>query len=276
MSVYSHSRLTSFENCALQYRLRYVDEVEVERRENIEAFVGQRVHEILQLLHERLRDGILLTEGELLGQLRSAWERTWHDAVLIVRRENSREDYRRAAERCVEHYYRANAPFDADRTLGTEVEVLFTLDAERDVRIRGYIDRLSTTGNGCFEIHDYKTSRRLPSQVDLDRDRQLGLYQMAVAARYPEAREIRLVWHYLAHGRRFQGTRHAGALERLRRETLAVVARIERATAEGDFPAHRSRLCDWCEFRAVCPAWNPVQESFLEALGALDAPRGGR
>jgi hypothetical protein len=24
----------------------------------------------------------------------------------------------------------------------------------------------------------------------------------------------------------------------------------------------RSRLCDWCDYRAVCPAWNPVQASF--------------
>lgn len=276
MPLYSHSRFSSYENCPMQYRLRYVDEVRVERRESVEAFVGKRVHETLQLLHERLRDGILLTEGELTAALHAAWEREWHATVLIVRAENSVDHYRREAVRCVANYYRANAPFDRDHTLGTEVEVSFLLDPVRDVQIRGIIDRLASTGEGRFEIHDYKTARRLPSQADVDRDRQLGLYQMAIAALHPEAREIRLVWHYLVHGRRLQSARNPGSLERLRRETLAAVSRIERATRESDFPANRSRLCDWCEFRAVCPAWNPVQESFHFGEAVLDASRGGR
>ncbi len=263
MPVFSHSRLASYESCPLQYRLRYVDEVEVERRETVEAFLGHRVHRALQLLYERMLDGIVLTEAELIASLRAEWEREWHRGVLIVRTENSPQDYLRTAERCLVNYYRSNAPFDADRTVGTEIEVLFTLDAESDVQIRGYVDRLSTSGSGRYEIHDYKTSRRLASQADVDRDRQLGLYQMAVAARHPDAREIRLVWHYLAHDRRLHSSRTLGALDRLRRETLAVIARIERATAENDFPANRGRLCDWCDFRPICPAWNPVQERLL-------------
>jgi hypothetical protein len=35
MSVFSHSRLSSYETCPLQYRLRYVDELQIDRRETI-------------------------------------------------------------------------------------------------------------------------------------------------------------------------------------------------------------------------------------------------
>ena len=237
----------------------------MERRETVESFLGHQVHRVLQYLHDRLLDGIVLTEAEVLASLRAEWRRDWHSAIVIVRTENTPDDYLRIAERCVRGYYRAYAPFEGDGTIGTEVEVLFTLDEREDIRIRGFVDRLSRTPAGVYEIHDYKTSRWLPKQEDVDRDRQLGLYQLAIQARHPEAREVRLVWHYLAHNRRLVSERTAGALERLKRETLAAIAVIHRATEANDFPANRSKLCNWCDYRPVCPAWNPVQETLFVA-----------
>ena len=40
LTVYSHSRLSSFENCPAQFRYRYIDKVETET-EGVEAFVGK-------------------------------------------------------------------------------------------------------------------------------------------------------------------------------------------------------------------------------------------
>lgn len=265
MPVFSHSRLSSFENCALQYRLRYVDEVEVDRRESVESYLGHQVHRVLQYLHDRLLDGIVLTEAEVLASLRAEWRRDWHAGIHIVRTENTADDYLRIAERCVRGYYCAHAPFDGDGTIGTEIEVLFTLDERQDIQIRGFVDRLSRTSTGVYEIHDYKTSRRFPKQADVDRDRQLALYQLAIQAKHPDARDVRLVWHFLAHDRKLVSVRTEGALERLKRETLAAIARVTRATEANDFPANRSKLCDWCEYRLVCPAWNPIQESLFLA-----------
>ncbi|MDZ7262649.1 MAG: HAD-IC family P-type ATPase, partial [candidate division KSB1 bacterium] len=42
------------------------------------------------------------------------------------------------------------------------------------------IDRLMLAPDGAFEVHDYKTGSSLPEQATLDRDRQLGLYQIGV------------------------------------------------------------------------------------------------
>ena len=93
MAVFSHSRLASYETCPLQYRLRYVDKVDVERRETVEAFVGRRVHESLQYLHDRLMEGVLLSQEEVLAHLQNSWEREWHGGVLIVRAEMTQRDY---------------------------------------------------------------------------------------------------------------------------------------------------------------------------------------
>jgi hypothetical protein len=86
---------------------------------------------------------------------------------------------------------------------------------------------------------------------------------MAVHQMMSDARQVRLVWHYLAHGRNLRSVRTPESLDRLRHDTLGLIGHIERATRRADFPAVRSRLCDWCDYRAVCPAWNPVQASFV-------------
>ncbi len=85
MPVFSHSRLASYETCPMQYRLRYIDQIDVERRETVESFLGRRVHEALQYLYDRLGEGALLTEQELLTHLDDAWEREWHAQVKLVR-----------------------------------------------------------------------------------------------------------------------------------------------------------------------------------------------
>jgi putative RecB family exonuclease len=63
---------------------------------------------------------------------------------------------------------------------------------------KGVIDRLMLAPDGAFEIHDYKTGAGLPVQAELDKDRQLALYQIGVQKLWPEAREVRLVWHLAA------------------------------------------------------------------------------
>lgn len=269
MPVFSHSRLSSYETCPLKYRLRYVDQVDVERRESVEAFVGRRVHEALEHLHERLLDGVELTREELLGYLQACWRREWHDQILIVRPEMTQQDYLRFAERCVNNYYRSNRPFGRDQTVGIELAVVFDLDAERDIQIKGYVDRLVRLGPGRYEIHDYKTTRRLPKQENVDRDRQLAFYHMGIEHMMGDAEEVVLVWHFLAHNRRFTSRRNPDQLHGLRRQTLELIDRIDEATGKGDFPANRSRLCDWCDYRDVCPAWNVVQETLT-----LEARRG--
>jgi putative RecB family exonuclease len=271
MRVFSHSRLSSFESCPMQYRLRYIDEVDIERRETVESFLGRRVHETLQFFYERLASGMRLSEGDLLAHLSSSWQRNWHRNVKIVRADQSVEDYRAFAEKCLRNYYRDNAPFDRGTTVATEMAVLFSLDPSRQLQIRGYIDRLVGLGPGVYEIHDYKTSRRLPTTRDIQRDRQLALYQMAVVHMLPDVREVTLVWHYLAFGRRLASSRTPEQLAALRQETAALVDRIDEATARNEFPPRVSRLCDWCDYRHACPAWVPTQAA-LEFGVPIPAP----
>ncbi len=248
--LYSHSRLSCFENCPKQFHYRYVLKLPAES-ESIEAFLGKRVHEVLERLQQFADRGLVPSLAKVVSRFRVNWEERYDPSrVRIVRQENDDKFYLDIGERCLDRFYRQHYPFDADETLGLEQHVRFDLDAERGYRLRGIIDRLVRARDGAIEIHDYKTSQRIPSQKRLDADRQLALYQLAVAREYPE-RPFRLVWHYLVFGATRVSTRSAEQLERLRSDVMDLIGRIER---EEEYPARPSPLCGWCEYGERCPA----------------------
>jgi putative RecB family exonuclease len=54
----------------------------------------------------------------------------------------------------------------------------------------------------------------------------------------------------------------ATELERFERTLQAIWAAIERATQTGDFRPSPSRLCDWCDHKALCPAFGGTPPPF--------------
>lgn len=250
VTQYSHSRLSCFENCAKQYEFRYVQKIEVER-EGIEAFLGKRVHEILERLYHHLaRHGRPPSLSQVHERFHRDWRLHWHDGVEIVRKENSVDVYVQQGERCLENYYRSHYPFEDGETVALEHPVTLKLDPEGRYRARGIIDRLTKKPCGRYEIHDYKTGGSLPPSRRLEQDRQLGLYQIGVQQSLPDIQEVELVWHYLVFNRTVRLQRSEDQLAALRQETIGLIDRIE---ATRSYPAQPGPLCRWCSYRELCP-----------------------
>jgi putative RecB family exonuclease len=250
VTEYSHSRLSSFENCPRQFKYRYVDGLKVES-EGVEAFMGKRVHEILErLYHHVARHERPPSLAQVLDRFRQDWERSWHAKIVIVRTENPRSYYMERGERCLENYYRGHYPFTSGRTVAVEKTLQLQLDTEGRYKLRGIVDRIVSHAEGRFEIHDYKTGAFLPGQQSLDRDRQLALYQIGLEQTYADVQEVELVWHYLIHNRTLRSRRSAEALAELRRSTMQLIDSIE---AESEYRARPGPLCRWCDYATICP-----------------------
>ena len=251
MPTYSHSRLSSYEKCRLQYRYRYVDRI---RRDiqGLEAFMGNRVHDVLEKLYRDLQ----MERTPLLEELRDlyhrAWERLYSDRIRIVKTEYAPDHYRKVGERCITDFYRTYHPFRDGVTLGLEEKIGIPLDDAGRYRLEGYVDRIVRVEPGIYEVHDYKTGNSLPSAEDLLNDRQLPLYQMGVQQKFPDARDVRLVWHYLAFNQELRSARSPDALESLKVRTVELIRRIE---STREFPPTESALCRWCEYQDICPLW---------------------
>jgi putative RecB family exonuclease len=249
--VYSHSRLSCFEQCPQRFRYRYLDQVPVET-ESIEAFLGKRVHEVLERLNRFVGLGRVPSLSRVIERFRTEWASAFDgERVRIVRDGIPPEAYRENGERCLANHYRRHYPFDREETLGIEEPVSFSLDEAGSYRMRGVVDRIARAPDGAIEIHDYKTGRWVPSQKELDEDRQLALYQIGAARRFRGRGEVRLVWHYLQRNQVRVSTRTPEQLSELRENTILLIDRIE---GEERFEPRPSPLCAWCEYQPICPA----------------------
>jgi len=249
MPTYSHSQLSTYETCPHQYKLSYIDKIKVET-EGIEAFMGSRVHDALEKLYRDLKVTKLNSLEEIIDYYHQSWEKNWNEMVQIIRKGYSAEDYRRLGEKCITDYYKRYYPFDQGKTLGLEENIYFPLDQEKGYSIRGFIDRLALLDHSILEIHDYKTSGRLPTQENVNSDRQLAFYQMGVEGKWKDIQEIRLIWHYLAFDTEIRSSRTPEELHRLRRKTLELIQKIE---TDRQFLPKEGPLCNWCDYQGFCP-----------------------
>ena len=248
MPIYSHSRLECYETCPLKYRLSYIDNIKREQ-EGVEAFVGSRFHETMEMLYKDLKCKTYSLD-ELLDLYEAAWDKEWNDDIVVTRKDRTAKDYRTIGRKCVEAYYKRYSPFDQGRILGLEREVQIDLKGDGKYKMRGYIDRIVQADDGTYEIHDYKTSGYLPAQKDLDENRQLALYQLGIEGMWNDVKKTRLVWHYVVFDKEMVSTRSRDQLERLKKDTIALIDRVE---AEKEFAPKESKLCDWCSYPDLCP-----------------------
>jgi putative RecB family exonuclease len=262
---FSPSKLGMYKECPRRYRYRYVDKIKSEAQ-SVEAFLGSRVHEALEELYSGVVHARLMSLEDLVRFYERRWDSEWSEAIFLRNQHYSREDWKNIGRECLSHYYFQHRSFDADKTVEVEKRIGFSLEVQGQLcRIEGFIDRLALGADGIFEIHDYKTGKSLPTQAEVDSDWQLGIYELAVRESWPDAPGVRLVWHYLRHGTSLRSRRSPEALERLKREIVSLIVAIK---SDHEFPPRRNPLCDWCEYREICPLWSHAEK--VSGLSAQD------
>jgi len=153
------------------------------------------------------------------------------------------------AEKYITDYYNRYKPFNHGRTIALEERILINLDGSGNYRLIAYVDRITKSLDGYYEIHDYKTSSRLPSLERIKNDRKLALYSIGVKEKYPDVKDVRLIWHFLKFDEEIDSIRTDEELGELKLDIIKRIDEIENAV---EFPADPSRLCDWCMFKPIC------------------------
>jgi putative RecB family exonuclease len=249
---YSHSKLATFQQCLQKYKFRYVDEIPSPIR-SIELHLGTTVHSALEKVYADARLGQVTSLDDLLAFFREKWDEGYSPQLRIVRAKTTASTYFDLGRQMLKDYHWSFHPFAQSTTLELEEKFLFPLSEQYDVR--GIIDRLARNADGSLEIHDYKTSRRLPNSAQVSNDVQLALYEVAIRHRWPETGNISLIWHYLAFDKEIKITKTAQQLETVKQNALGLIQRIETTTS---FPVNVTPLCNWCEYKEICPAMKKI------------------
>jgi putative RecB family exonuclease len=248
MPQYSHSRLTTYQTCPLKYKYQYITKPDIEKRTNIEGYLGTCVHEAIQKIYLDKECGKHDALEEILTFYASEWDKHLPQNIHIVQRGLTLENYKAVGVQCITDYYKRHHPFNDGKTLGIELRVDVDLDGTGKYKLMGYIDRL-------VKIHDYKTNKTTPTQEEKDSDRQLAIYQLDLEKRWEDVRDVTLVWHFLRSDTMIRSKRTPEQLDELKQTLIKQIDEIEDAVKKDNLPPRRSHLCDWCDYQAICPLW---------------------
>lgn len=248
MPTYSHSKLSTFEQCPLKFKFKYVERLTPDFEESIEGFLGNKVHETIEWIYKQIFQGIRPELDNIIQHYIKSWNKDFNNEIKIINQEFDSEYYFNQGIKFLINYSLENAPFKDD-TIAIEKKVIVNLDLEGEYKIQGVIDRLvHDKEKNILEIHDYKTGSP-KSQDELDNDKQLALYGIAVKEAFKNVRDIHLIWHFLAFREKRISKRTEEQFEKLRQEIIQLIDRIE---STKNFPSKPSALCKWCEFKSYC------------------------
>ena len=259
MATYSHSRISTFENCPYQYKLKYINRKKPEVPTTIEAFMGSMVHEALEDLYKKKKFKKRVAKASLIKFYRDLWEKNYSDDILVVKDGLNADNYRKMGEKFLSDYYDRMKPFEQMTILGLETMDRMTLPDGNQWHVR--IDKLGCDNEGNYFVCDYKTNARMKDQEEADADRQLALYSIWVKDKFKDCKSVKLIWHMLAFNKDAISERTDEQLKKLQQEVVDRIKEIESAT---EFPRKQTALCNYCGFKSECPSFK--HEAELEKI----------
>ncbi|MFB9903452.1 RecB family exonuclease [Allokutzneria oryzae] len=248
----SPSRASDFKQCPLLYRFRAVDRLpEKATRAQVRGTV---VHSVLERLFG------MPAAQRVPGTAKDLVEPSWVD--LLAERPELAEMFSGAddpelvswlesAKSLVDGYFVLEDP----RRLEPEAcEQLVETELSSGVLLRGYIDRIDVAPTGEIRVVDYKTGAA-PREIGEAK----ALFQMKFYAlvlwRLRGVVPRQLLLMYLSDRQNLAYTPDEGELVRFERTLDAIWQAILRAGRTGDFRPNPGKLCDYCDHKALCPAF---------------------
>ncbi|MFC9895666.1 RecB family exonuclease [Nocardia sp. NPDC127579] len=266
----SPSRAIDFKQCPLKYRLRAIDRIP--ETPSLGAVRGTVVHAVLEDLYGLPAPERGPERAALL--IEPAWARIQAErpevGELVT---EGLEPFLAEVRALIEGYYQLEDPtrFEPEsREAQVEVEL------GDGAVLRGFVDRIDVAPTGELRVVDYKTGRAPGPTHETKALFQLKFYAlMVLRTRGILPTQLRLI--YLADRQILTYAPDATELLRFERTLSALWDAILDAGRTGDFPPNPSWLCDYCDYKPLCPAFGgtpppypgwpgPGQESPAETL----------
>jgi putative RecB family exonuclease len=243
------SKVASFKDCALAFRFSAVDRLP--EPPSPWAAKGSLVHRALELLFWETPAGERTVEAGL-AMLDRAWDELQHDpeyTELGLAGEEAAA-FRADAESLVHGYFRLEDP-DRVRVIGTELRLEVQVGS---LTLRGIIDRLELDDDGELVVTDYKTGRAPGERYEQGRLGGVQFYAF-LCEQALGRRPARVQLLHLREPVAIVSTPTEQSLRGLRTRAAAVWTAVERACATEDFRPKPGPLCNYCAFKAYCPAF---------------------
>jgi putative RecB family exonuclease len=255
----SPSRAGDFMTCPLLYRYRVIDRLP--EPPSPAAARGTLVHAVLERLFDHPAAG--RTPAAARELLLPQWDRLLaSDPELagLFEAGDQQEVWLAEAAAMLDRYFTLEDP---QRLEPAHRELHVQTLLASGLLLRGYIDRLDVAPGGEIRIVDYKTGSAPRAEFEARALFQMKFYALVLwRSQGAIPRLLQLI--YLGNGEIVRYAPDEADLLATERKVNALWQAIERATVARDWRHHPSRLCNWCSFQALCPAYGgtppPVPE----------------
>ena len=251
LGALSPSRAADFLSCPLLYRFRTIDRLP--EPPSPAAVRGTVVHQVLEELFDLPAAG---RTPEAAGELLlPAWERLLAEepdlAGMFDETGPAPAAWLASCRALLERYFTLEDP---TRLEPAERELYVETLLDSRLLLRGYVDRLDVAADGRLRVVDYKGGRSPAVGFEAKALFQLRFYALVLwRLRGVVPAVLQLV--YLGNGEVLRYEPDEADLRATERKVEAVWRAIRAAEESGDWQPSRSRLCDWCAHRSICPAW---------------------
>ena len=261
--IYSFSKLNLFDTCKQQYYFNYLDpEIAPRRKEFVKPrdykTKGSAVHDAITLFYhlplekrnfKNLRDCLLeswyseddLSKKPPLGEMGGfnslAHERkSYKDALILLKNFFELED--------INPSLFLIPTKDVKYSFGDYKDMIQSLNDE--ISISGKFDRIDQLKNGNLRIIDFKTGKKK------DDNFQLEFYKLLAELNFDN--RVETVSYYYLKEKEIEDFNFL----KIKKEKIKdkVLKKIKEIMETKDFSPEPSRLCNFCDFKEICPHFN--------------------
>lgn len=267
----SVSRINDFKQCPLKFRYRVIDRIP--EPPSSAAVKGTLVHSVLEHLYDLPADE--RTVGAATNLLEPQWAAMVERDPSVQRLFDDEpfDAWLESARSLVQTYFRRENPAMLNPARSNR-ERMITVELDSGIRFRGVIDRIDVSPRGDLRVVDYKTGK-MPKPAyhteALFQVRAYGLLLSQSDGTLPAQSQL----IYLGSDSTLTYWSDASDNAIVEDSIMTVWSQILDALETGRFEPRTSRLCDWCSFQPICPAFGgavlPMSETGAEKLRCVQS-----
>lgn len=244
----SPSRVNDFSNCPQLYKFRAIDQLP--ESISLDAERGTLLHTVLERLFDSpVPDRTSETARQILPQHWNDQMETKPELVALV---TDKKEWIDRANSLLDNYFLLEEPNSFEPT---HRELHLEIDLNEEIYLHGYVDRLDVANTGEVRIIDYKTGKAPKPGWEEKALFQLRVYAFIYWRNYGVIPKL-LQLIYLGDAQLVRNTPTEPDLIATEKILLRIGGEITTAIRDNRWAPKPSRLCDWCSFKSICPAFN--------------------
>ena len=247
----SPSRAGDFMTCPLLFRYRTIDRLP--EPSSPEAVRGTVIHKVLEDLFDL--PAADRTRERAADLLVPAWDAVLEADPAIAEMFGTEGpavgDWLAGCRQVLDRYFELEDP---QRLEPAERELYVETLTDSRLLLRGIVDRIDVAPDGAIRLVDYKSGSSPGEAFEAKALFQMKFYALVIwRTRGVLPSMLQLI--YLGNVEVLRYVPDESDLLATERKVEALWRAIALARETGDWRPRRSRMCDWCAHRAICPEW---------------------